>query len=311
MTALALPAPRAATRQPGAALLVLAALVIAVLMQSLWIAVDADVSWLITLGERVLGGERLYVDLLEANPPASVWLYLPQVWLAQQLGLRPEPVVIALAMVVAIALIGWTASLAGHLRAMPRPEWLAGSLAFVLLILPGGLFAQREHYALMLALPALATLALLREGQEVPLGLRFAAGLAAGAVTVIKPPLALVFVLPAGWVLARTGKWRPLVAPMLSAGAVLAAYALALLRLAPEYLDVLPMLQATYLPMRDRPLHFLLGPMLVLPAGLWLLASILGKPGRAPLAMTLSRGRTTSITPFRGWHLHLPRWPCC
>ena len=41
------------------AIAVLAAAVAAVLIQSLWVPLDADVSWLITVCERVLGGDRL------------------------------------------------------------------------------------------------------------------------------------------------------------------------------------------------------------------------------------------------------------
>jgi len=46
----------------------------AIAIQSLLVPIDADVSWLITVCERVLSGDRLYVDILEVNPPASVWL---------------------------------------------------------------------------------------------------------------------------------------------------------------------------------------------------------------------------------------------
>ena len=51
------------------------AALVAIAIQSLWIPIDADVSWLITVCERLLSGDRLYVDIFEVNPPASVWLY--------------------------------------------------------------------------------------------------------------------------------------------------------------------------------------------------------------------------------------------
>src|SRR3954465_10275637 len=47
---------------------------------------NTDVSWLITLSEKMLDGQRLYVDLIEVNPPASVFLYLPLVALARALA---------------------------------------------------------------------------------------------------------------------------------------------------------------------------------------------------------------------------------
>ena len=36
------------------------------------VVANTDVSWLITLSEKVLDGQRLYADLVELNPPASV-----------------------------------------------------------------------------------------------------------------------------------------------------------------------------------------------------------------------------------------------
>src|SRR5690349_5522576 len=75
------------------ALLPAACAVIAAIIQSLFVPLDCDVSWLITVNEKILSGQRLYVDIIEPNPPASVWLYTPEVWLAQQLGVRPEAIV--------------------------------------------------------------------------------------------------------------------------------------------------------------------------------------------------------------------------
>ncbi|RUW97020.1 hypothetical protein EOA35_26485, partial [Mesorhizobium sp. M8A.F.Ca.ET.023.01.1.1] len=57
----------------GATLLIVAYATIT----SLLLPVNVDVSWLLTVGDRVLNGERLYVDIAEANPPFSTWLYLP------------------------------------------------------------------------------------------------------------------------------------------------------------------------------------------------------------------------------------------
>jgi hypothetical protein len=47
-----------------------------------FVGTNTDVSWEITLSEKVLDGQRLYTDLIELNPPASTFLYLPAVALA-------------------------------------------------------------------------------------------------------------------------------------------------------------------------------------------------------------------------------------
>jgi hypothetical protein len=72
-----------------------AAAILAALVQSFLMSIDCDVSWLITVNEKMLAGQRLYVDVIEVNPPASIWLYTPPVWLAERLALRPEAVVVA------------------------------------------------------------------------------------------------------------------------------------------------------------------------------------------------------------------------
>ena len=39
--------------------------------------------------QRLLDGERLYVDIIETNPPFTIWLYLPAVYLANLLPMLP------------------------------------------------------------------------------------------------------------------------------------------------------------------------------------------------------------------------------
>ena len=59
------------------------------LQQSL-IGLDTDVSWLITVGEKMLDGQRLYIDIFEVNPPASVWIYFPGIAVARAIGVTPN-----------------------------------------------------------------------------------------------------------------------------------------------------------------------------------------------------------------------------
>lgn len=258
-----------------------ACLLIALSGQALLIPVDADVSWLITVSERVLAGQRLYVEIFEVNPPASVWLYLPQVALAQALGLRPEAVIVAVAAALAFASATLTLRLA---EGLGRSRLLAAGLGFVALILPGGLFAQREHYALLLALPLCALLA------QRPLLARSAlpGGIAAGAIMAIKPHFALALALPAALAWRRTRDWRAFPIAALAAGAVLAAYALAIWRFAPAYTDRLDMLRDLYLPMREQWPRLLYGPVVLFPAALAMLLAWLRKPRLDPLASMLA-----------------------
>jgi hypothetical protein len=50
-----------------------------------------DVSWLITICERILDGETAYVDIIETTPPVPLLLYMPGVAFARWLPISPLP----------------------------------------------------------------------------------------------------------------------------------------------------------------------------------------------------------------------------
>ena len=63
----------------------------------------SDVSWIIHVVERISPGQRLYVDIMEANPPFTIWLYEPVVRAANALSLSPEIVVFGYAYAAVLA----------------------------------------------------------------------------------------------------------------------------------------------------------------------------------------------------------------
>ena len=83
----------ARTRTDRPALLCIAPLALiaiaSIALQARLGAVD-DVSWLITACERTLDGQFPYKDFLEINPPASILMYLPAVFVARLVGAAPE-----------------------------------------------------------------------------------------------------------------------------------------------------------------------------------------------------------------------------
>jgi len=271
------------------AIAVLAAAVAAVLIQSLWVPLDADVSWLITVCERVLGGDRLYIDIVEVNPPASVWLYLPPVWAAERLGLRPEAVVVASFVAAALFSTAFAARLLRRLRDS-RPEFLIPAIAFVLLVLPMALFAQREHLALILAVPSLAALALIAEGKPLSRTEALAAGAMAGLIIVIKPPFALAIAAPAVWSAVRRRSVVPLLPGAAAALVIVVAYALAFVTLEPAYFPWLRVFGRTYLRMHEVWWKLFCGGIVLFPAIALALAAILRPVRMPPLAAMWALG---------------------
>ncbi len=252
------------------------------LVQQAWSSLDCDVSWLITVAERMLDGATLYRDVEEVNPPASVLLYVPAVALGRWLALPPEPIVVLLVTTLAGLSIRHAA------RLLPCPvahrAALLSAAAFVLLVLPADLFAQREHVALIAGLPMLALLAARVQALPVRGVDAWSAGLAAGIMVVIKPHLALPLLTVAAWAVLRRRSARALLGPeWLAFAGVCFGYAL-LVRLAfPLYLDrMLPLLQLVYLPGRDTWANLLRGPMTIIPVSAAVLTVWLARGRPAP-----------------------------
>src|SRR5580704_17308889 len=87
-----------------------------------YVGANTDVSWEITLSEKVLDGQRLYADLIELNPPASTFLYLPAVALARALGLAPEIVVDALVLTGALLSLAIAGDIVRRYRLLDGPQ---------------------------------------------------------------------------------------------------------------------------------------------------------------------------------------------
>jgi hypothetical protein len=213
-----------------------------------------DVSWLITVSEKVLEGSRLYVDLIENNPPASVLFYLPPVALARVVGLAPE------VMVDAFVFFSATASLLITSRILSRGQLLEGVdgwtfatvTAILLLILPSRTFGQREHIAVIVLLPALAAY-LGRAQKVIPNGATtFAAGVGIGIALCIKPYFAFAIGLIAAAAAWHARSWRSLFAvEHWIAACIVAIYGASICLLYPEFIsDIFPLVQTVYVPHR-------------------------------------------------------------
>jgi hypothetical protein len=232
----------------------LIAVTIAAIVLRLLIVPATDVSWLITLSEKVLDGTRLYVDLIEVNPPASVLLYLPAVALARLIGIAPEIVVNTLVFLAVGASLWITSRILMRARLLDGVDgWtLAAFAAFLLLVFPARTFAQREHIAVIVLLPALATYVVRARGISPGLAAAVIAGIGTGIALSIKPHFALAVILAAAIAAYHAKSWRTLfVSEHWIAGSIVAIYGASIFVFYPQFIsDVLPLVQTVYVPAR-------------------------------------------------------------
>ncbi len=157
---------------------------------------NSDAAWLLHCAVRLLGGERLYGDILEINPPLIVWLNLPAGGIEPCDGLGPGGRVSRAVALAGVAIDSRLdrALLARQPRVTARARGIAG-LALTVAVFPlvGGIFGQREHLALILAIPFVAVAALRAEQVHLHRSVAAATGLAAGIGLAIKPHYVLVW----------------------------------------------------------------------------------------------------------------------
>jgi hypothetical protein len=231
--------------------LLIALVFVAAIWLRLVLPLNTDVAWLLTVGERVLDGQRLYRDIIEINPPMAVLAFVPGIALARALALDPKYVIDAQILLLAAASMLATARILRLSSALDPVKWVSLGIwtAAVLTILPMNVFGQREHIATLTFLPALAVYALRCDRKPPPLWAVLTSGVGASITLAFKPffaaPVILCIVLTA----VRARSWRVLFAPEnVIAGGLVTAFSLFTYIHYPEYFTVTyPLVRDTYL----------------------------------------------------------------
>jgi hypothetical protein len=291
-----------------------AVLALAIPWQLRW-GIVPDVSWIITVCERLLAGETLYIDLIEVNPPFTIWMFMPAVVLAHALRLAPEFVVHAYAYTICVLSLGFATLLArrANFEENARLAPLLPAFLALLVILPGNSFAQREQLGIALFLPLLVlmTWRFSPKTEHAPgLAVSLLAGLCGSVLVLVKPYYALMVLVPALYVAWQRRSVRLLFSiEYWVIGAVCILYLSAVVRFHPEFLrDVYPVLADTYMRIRVLPnllVEYGAGYIIAL----FLLLRFL-RPGVAlpPLAAILTVASVAGILPLlyqgKGWAYH-------
>jgi hypothetical protein len=205
-----------------------------------------DVAWLLYVARKWLGGQRLYEDLVEVNPPLIIWIYAVPAWLAMVLAVPPKLIAIPFFAAGLLGSAWWSACLLqGRRPLFDRRAPVFAVIAIVLLGIPGVEFGQREHLLVAAVLPYLCLFARELDGEAEPPLAAFLAGLVAGLGCALKPPYAIALVLME--LMAALRGRRPLRIASLSAGAAMGFYGLGVLLFCPAFLDkAVPLALALY-----------------------------------------------------------------
>jgi hypothetical protein len=235
----------------------IAALLAWSVLQEMRLGLWADVTHLINFSERFLDGQRPYVDWFMDNPPASILIYVPPTECARLLGLPVDLMTQVFVFAGAAASIAFCIRLAHASGATREFGGQSGLLATVaaLFVLPAGAFAQRDHIALIGALPMLVVMGIRASERTVGALSATIAGLGGGLMVAIRPHYAVALGLAAVCVAWRRGfRSSALFPEFYAAGLVCFAYLVAIFLFFPSFLsDAMPMVSALYVPIRLDP----------------------------------------------------------
>lgn len=228
------------------------AMLLPALLQVLLGPDDHDVAWYLYVAAQVMDGARLYVDLVEINPPLIVAFSVPAVLIARAFGF--SDILVFELSVLALVVVSLTLCAAVLRRLLQASQpvgrgYLLLLTLFVLAAVPGtsNVFAQREHIMLILLLPYLLAVAV--RATRLPLDKATAVliGLIAGLGVALKPYFLLPWFLVEAYLVFRLGGKRAWLRPEnITLGCILALYAFCVAVVTPEYLAVARLAREAY-----------------------------------------------------------------
>lgn len=275
--------------------------------------VNHDAATLIDVARRWLAGERLYLEVIDVNPPLTMILHAIPVVLEHWTGLAATTWWVALtAMAVVAAAIACRhlVSLAPYGKGHLAHDAIPLVALFVMAASQAQEFSQREHLMLLAGIPY-AFLAGLRAHRPPPLRLALPIAIAAGIGFALKPYFLIIPALIEGYLLLRRGPRAAIADPVpWTIGAWVAIHVAIVLLVTPEYLTyTYPITVGTYLAIGVGPLDVLFGSaMAATTLALLVLAPITfflrREPGYVTICLFALGGVASCVAQGKGWSYH-------
>jgi len=222
---------------------------LAFLLMALAPPLNHDVAAILNFAERWVGGERLYRDLIDVNPPLIFVLTAIPAAVARVLPLSGVQALLLAVLLLCVASWRLTARLRRDRAEGAVERAVLDALVPLACVLAAYDVGQREHLMALFAIPYAFLAARRIEGQRTPPLLAWTVTLAAAAGFALKPHFLAVPLLVEALVLVRRGPAAALRDPLpWGMAALWLAYLAAIPLLFPAYFDfVLPLVMGFYL----------------------------------------------------------------
>ena len=212
---------------------------------------NQDVGVILSVTERWMSGERLYLDVIDVNPPLIFFLNVIPVALAKVL-----PIGSASALILCVIALGLWASWASYriivaldvIQESSVSTLMLPLLLFALIVFPSEMFAQREHLMALGMFPYLLLAAARCEAKRVSGRIALAVSIISALGFALKPHFLIIPFVVEFYLLCVRGPRRALrdPAPWIM-GLVMAAYAASAWLVTPAYFNfVIPLVMNSY-----------------------------------------------------------------
>lgn len=215
---------------------------------------ESDKGWLLHAAHGLLAGKKLYIDIIEINPPLIVWLYTLPAWISEHVKTIADFEALAFIGLVGVFYVSWVGRelIRLHPAFENSPERLNEFVLLELLIFifytPQGYFFDREHIFFVFIFPYMLRFMPALAEKKIPIKLQWIVGLTAALGFCIKPHTIIVFGIIQLFSLLRT---RSLAALLNNENYIIAGtallYFLCIDLFNPEYIrTIAPMAITTY-----------------------------------------------------------------
>ncbi len=271
-----------------------------------------DAAAILQFADRMLGGERLYVDLIDFNPPITFWLDLPAVFAARLLALETPTALVLYFLILFAGIMAFASRLISQLMVDgTERRILLPVLLFCALVYPAYSFAQREHLLFVLAIPYAVIAAARSVDRPSSRPSTIAAALLISVTVCMKPHFGALPLAVELYVLAGIGIRRYALSAtpwaIVASGIV---YLLAVFVLTPDYAQhILPLATRYYAEHGPSIIELLTGDQVpALLAAVIVLGAIAFRPGGAALPRVLTLltlgAMVAGILQDKGWDYH-------
>lgn len=170
-----------------------------------------DVSWILCAGDRIYNNAKLYIDIFEVNPPLAVYFNMPVIYLTQLLNLS----VITIFYIYTISYIIITFIICFYLSKLASKKvnslifvLMINPLLFILLLLPGISFGQREHIMIILTIPYIFSACIRALNVSLNTSIAFIIGILAGVGLSFKPYFLILWFFVEAYLCYQFKTWK-------------------------------------------------------------------------------------------------------